>query len=213
MKILIADDHPLTLFGTKAFVESLGYPIQDICSNGITAYNLIVVHSPDIALLDINMPGMNGLEVLEKVFVQKLPTKVILLTMHKEMTIFKRAAQYNVAGYLLKENSQDELEKCLDEVKKGRQYISKSLLSELTLDHKPDTLPELEKLTFAEKKVLELVAQQKTSKQIGELLFISEKTVEGHRGNIIQKLNLPKEKNSLLIWAMKHLKTNTGYSS
>ena len=206
MKILIADDHPLTLFGTKAFVESLGYPIQDICSNGITAYNLIVAHNPAIAILDINMPGMDGLDVLEKVFIQKLPTKVILLTMHKEMTIFKRAAKYNVAGYLLKENSQDELEKCLDEVINDGKYISKSLMSELTLDHIPDITPELEKLTFAEKKVLELVAQQKTSKQIAELLFISEKTVEGHRANIIHKLHLPREKNTLLIWAMKHFK-------
>ena len=82
MKILVADDHPLTLMGTKSFVESLGYEVDDVCSNGITAYNLIISHRPAIAILDINMPGMDGLEVLEKVFTQKLKTKVILLTMH-----------------------------------------------------------------------------------------------------------------------------------
>lgn len=207
MKLLIADDHPLTLMGTKAFVESLGYKVQDVCNNGIIAFNLITSHKPNIALLDINMPGRDGLTILEKVFVQKHNTKIILLTMHKEMTVFKRANQFGVAGYLLKENSQDELQKCLEEVKKGNQYVSKSLLSELTLDQGKGDASEMALLTFAEKKILELIAQQKTSKQIAEMLFISEKTVEGHRANIISKLQLPKEKNVLLIWAMKHFKS------
>ncbi len=204
MKILIADDHPLTLIGTKGFVESLGYQVADICSNGITAYNLIVTHQPTIAILDINMPGIDGLEVLEKVFKQKLKTKVILLTMHKEMTVFKKANQLGVFGYILKENAQEELQKCLEEVKNGNKYVSKNLTNELTNNN--DVQTDLAKLTFAERKVLELIAQQKTSKQIAEMLFISEKTVEGHRGNIITKLELPKEKNTLLIWAMKYFK-------
>lgn len=204
MRILIADDHPFTLMGTKAFVESLKFKVEDVCSNGITALNLIKSHQPDIAILDINMPGMDGLEVLEKVFSQKLKTKVILLTMHKEMTVFKKASQYEVAGYILKENAQEDLAYCLDAVIKGHQYISKNLVSDLQIDNPNNSEDHLSKLTFAERKVIELVAQQKTSKQIGEMLFISEKTVEGHRTNIIQKLGLPKEKNTLLIWAMKH---------
>ncbi|MBP8156710.1 MAG: response regulator transcription factor [Leadbetterella sp.] len=204
MRILIADDHPFTLMGTKAFVESLKFKVEDVCSNGITALNLIKSHQPDIAILDINMPGMDGLDVLEKLFSQKLKTKVILLTMHKEMTIFKKARQYNVSGYILKENAQDELANCLEAVIKGLQYISKNLENELQIDAKNSSDDNLGKLTFTEKKILELVAQQKTSKQVAEMLFISEKTVEGHRTNIIQKLELPKEKNTLLIWAMKH---------
>ncbi len=205
MRILIADDHPFTLMGTKGFVESLGYKVEDICSNGITAYNLINTHQPNIAILDINMPGMDGLEVLEKVYRQKLKTKVILLTMHKEMTVFKKANQFEVAGYILKENAQEELQLCLDAVKKGNQYISKNLENDLLIDNAEEN-DALNKLTFTEKKILELIAQQKTSKQIAEMLFISEKTVEGHRSNIITKLELPKEKNVLLVWASKHLK-------
>lgn len=205
MRILIADDHPFTLMGTKGFVESLGYKVEDICSNGITAYNLINTHRPNIAILDINMPGMDGLEVLEKVYRQKIKTKVILLTMHKEMTVFKKANQFEVAGYILKENAQEELQLCLEAVKKGNQYISKNLENDLLIDNAAEN-DVLNKLTFTEKKILELIAQQKTSKQIAEMLFISEKTVEGHRSNIIQKLELPKEKNVLLIWANKHLK-------
>ena len=204
MRILIADDHPFTLMGTKGFVESLGYKVEDICSNGITALNLINTHQPNIAILDINMPGLDGLEVLEKVYRQKLKTKVILLTMHKEMTVFKKANQFEVSGYILKENAQEELQLCLESVKKGNQYVSKNLENDLLIDNSSEN-DVLNKLTFTEKKILELIAQQKTSKQIAEMLFISEKTVEGHRTNIINKLELPKEKNVLLIWASKHL--------
>ena len=206
MNILIADDHPLTLAGTKSFVESLGYTVNDTCSSGITAFNLILTHQPFIALLDINMPGLDGIEVLEKVTKQKLKTKVVLLTMHKEMTVFRKANQLGVSGYILKEHAHEELGKCLKEVINGNQYISKSLINELILDKDPDNMTNLDKLTFTERKILELIAQQKTTKQIAELLFISEKTVEGHRTNIIQKLEIPKEKNALLLWASTQFK-------
>jgi DNA-binding NarL/FixJ family response regulator len=204
MKILIADDHPLTLMGTKSFVESLGYVVGNICNDGTSAFEQIVAQKPEIAILDINMPGMDGLEILEKVYLQKLPTKVILLTMHKEMSIFNKANQYNLFGYILKEHAQDDLEICLKEVIKGNQFISKNLSSELTIDNNSEAKEGLEKLTFTEKKIVELIAQHKTSKQIAQLLFISDKTVEGHRTNIIQKLGLAKEKNTLLVWASRY---------
>ena len=205
MKILIADDHPFTLQGTKSFVESYGYKVTDTCSNGVSALNLITLHQPDIAILDINMPGLDGLDVAKKVQESKLKTKVVLLTMHKEMTIFKKANEYGIYGYILKEHAQTELEKCLIEVAKGNKYVSEFLEDDLVVDNKNDN-HELAKLTLSERKIVELIAQQKTSKQIAELLFLSEKTVEGHRSNIIEKLGLPKEKNTLLIWAIQHIK-------
>jgi DNA-binding NarL/FixJ family response regulator len=177
--------------------------------NGQDAFDFIVGNGEDekyLILLDINMPGLDGIEVLEKVNKQKLKTKVVLLTMHKEMTVFKKANQHGVFGYILKEHAQDELEKCLKEVIKGNQYISKSLINELILDNDTEVVSNIDKLTFTEKKILELIAQQKTTKQIAELLFIAEKTVEGHRTNIIQKLELPKEKNALLLWASTQFK-------
>lgn len=85
--ILISEDHPLTLMGTKTFVQGLGHHICELCSNGVTAYNMILKHKPDIAILDINMPGMNGIEILEKLALQSLRTKVILVTMHKEYSL------------------------------------------------------------------------------------------------------------------------------
>lgn len=205
MRILIADDHPFTLLGTKSFVESYGYRVEDTCSNGITALNLIKLHLPDIAILDINMPGLDGLDVAKAIQESKLRTKIILLTMHKEMTIYKKAKEYGVYGYILKEHAQTELEKCIQEVKKGHEYISIFLKDDLIKDTPNDT-NELAHLTLSERKIIELITQQKTTKQIAELLFLSEKTVEGHRSKIIDKLGLPKEKNALLIWAMQNSK-------
>ena len=204
LNILIADDHPFTLQGTKAFVESYGYKVVDTCSNGISALNLINLHAPDIAILDINMPGLDGLDLAKKIQESKLKTKIILLTMHKEITIFKKSQEYGVYGYILKEHAQEELENCIIEVRKGNIYKSKSLESDL-INNTNDVNSELSKLTLSERKIVTLVNQEKTSKQIAELLFLSERTVEGHRAKIIEKLGLPKEKNALLIWALKNL--------
>jgi two-component system nitrate/nitrite response regulator NarL len=201
MTIVIADDHPFTLQGTQSFVESYGYQVIATCANGVSALNIIQLRSPDIAVLDINMPALDGLDVAKKVQELKLKTKVILLTMHNEMTIYNKSKEYGVYGYILKEHAQGELKNCLAEVAKGNQYVSDSLLNDLISVRETGT-GELDKLTFSERKIIELIAQQKTSKQIAEMLFLSEKTIEGHRTNIIEKLGLPKEKNVLLKWAM-----------
>jgi DNA-binding NarL/FixJ family response regulator len=203
MNVLIADDHPFTLQGTKIFVESYGYKVIDTCSNGVAALNLIKLHHPDIAILDINMPGLDGLDVSLKVQESKLRTKIILLTMHKEMTIYKKAIEYGIYGYILKEHAQTELEKCLEEVSKGNRYVSSFLEDDLFQDHSNGD-NQLSKLTLSERKIIGLIAEQKTSKQIAALLFLSEKTVEGHRSNIIEKLGLPKEKNILLKWVIRN---------
>jgi DNA-binding NarL/FixJ family response regulator len=204
MRIVIADDHPFTLQGTKSFVESYGYKVIDACSNGISALNSIKLHYPDIAILDINMPGLDGLDVAKNIQENKLKTKIILLTMHKETSIYKKAKEFNVYGYILKEHAQTELEKCLQEVRKGNPYTS-IFLNDLITDN-PNDDNELANLTLSERKIIELITQQKTTKQIAELLFLSEKTVEGHRSKIIEKLGLPKEKNALLIWAIQNNK-------
>ena len=122
--VLISDDHPFTLMGTKAYVQSLGHQICDLCSNGISAYNMILKYKPDIALLDMSMPGMNGLEVLEKLQTARLDTRVILLTMHNEVSIFNRARELNVKGYVLKEFSTDVLEDCIKAVLNNETWFS-----------------------------------------------------------------------------------------
>lgn len=204
--ILIADDHPLTLFGTKAFVEHLGYKVIETCSNGLSAYTLIKVHKPKIAILDINMPGLSGLEILEKIHTEGLQTKVILITMHKEYSIYKKALEYNVGGYLIKETATNELDLCIKVVLSGNNYLSESVRNELVLDNAQQGSEELNKLTLMEQKIIELIREQKTSKQIADVFFVSEKMVEKYRSSIVEKLGLPKEKNVLLKWAMNNIK-------
>jgi DNA-binding NarL/FixJ family response regulator len=202
-KIIIADDHPVVLFGTKIFLEKKGFDVVMACENGLEAYNQIITKKPEIAVLDMSMPGLNGLEILEKLTQQKCSTKVILLTMHNDASIFNRAKALNAQGYLLKDFAMEELDKCIHEILKGHTYFSSHLTQKLTIHSSEEEDPNFKQLTFAEKKILELVADQKSTKEIAALLFISEKTVETHRGHIIKKLNIPPGKNALLIWAMK----------
>ena len=203
--VIIADDHPFSLIGTKSFMESLGYRIIDLCNNGIAALNSILASRPDLAILDVNMPGMNGIEILERLQQHRSPTKIVLLTMHNEESIFNHARKLGVNGYLLKECAAADLEKCLQAIRHGECWFSPGLTGMLVMDKaagKPDG--RISVLTFSERKVLELIASQHTTKKIAALLFISEKTVETHRRNIMQKLALPQEKNALLLWAVKN---------
>jgi DNA-binding NarL/FixJ family response regulator len=211
IKILLADDHPLTLMGTKMYIDGLGYRICELCSNGISAYNMILTKQPDIAILDINMPGMNGIEVLAKISVECPKTKVILLTMHKEMSIFKRAEALNVQGYVLKEFVTDVLGDCIKAVLSGRKWFSKELTQRLQIDTNDGNTEGVESplnaLTFAEKKIITLIQKQHSTKEIAELLFISEKTVENHRHNILKKLQLPAgDRHALVRWAIANIK-------
>lgn len=199
--ILLADDHPITVMGTKTFVENLGYTVVDTCSNGIAAYNGIVARCPDLALVDMNMPGLNGIELLEKLGRQKCATKVVLLTMHNEASIFNRAKALGAQGYVLKEFALTELADCLAAVRCGQVWNSPRL-SALSAG-KGEKEEGLSALTFSEKKIVELIADGHSSRTIAGMLFISEKTVENHRSSIIKKLSLPAEKNALLLWAMK----------
>lgn len=203
--LVIADDHPFTLMGTRSFAEGLGYTVVDVCTSGIAAYNSIQMRQPDIALLDMMMPGMNGLEIMEKLARQKSSTRVVLLTMHNEVAIFNRAIELGARGYVLKEFAVKELESCLAEVAQDRTWFSPQLRQTLVIGgDKNGAASGLEALTFSERKILELIGRQHTTKAIARMLFISEKTVENHRSSIMKKLNLPPEKNALLVWAIRN---------
>ncbi len=203
-EILIADDHPIVLMGSKTFLKSKGYNVVSTCTNGIEAYNQIVLKNPTIALIDINMPGMTGIEILRKLHEENSSTKVVLLTLQNELSIFNLAKSLGVKGFLLKEFAMEEIEKCIEVVKSGANYFSSHLEGNLFFDEDKSHNEDMAKLTFAEKKILLLVSMQRSSKEIAAVLFISEKTVETHRNHIIKKLNIPSEKNALLKWAIEN---------
>ena len=200
--IIIADDHPLLLKGLEDFLVEKGYNIIGTCQDGRDAYNLINRLEPSIAILDIQMPFMSGIEIAKKCQNNQCKTKIVLITFHKEKDLYYKAKELKIFGYILKEFALDEIENCLKTVAEGNPFFSPKIIDLLSIKESPKG--QLEVLTPSEKKILRLIAKDKTNKEIASLLFISHRTVEKHRSNIINKLNLEPKTNSLLIWAKEH---------
>lgn len=202
--IIIADDHPLLLKGLSDFLIEKGYNLIGSGNDGREAYNLIVKKNPDIAILDIQMPYLSGLEIAKKCKTQGLATKIVLITLHKEKELYEKAQELNIFGYILKEFALEEIETCIKTVTKGVPFFSSRIMELIGVTVLDDDQNELKKLTPSEKKILKLIAKDKTNKEIASQLFISYRTVEKHRSNIINKLNIEPKTNSLLIWAKEH---------
>ncbi|AXO81098.1 DNA-binding response regulator [Olleya aquimaris] len=201
VSIVIADDHPLMLRGLSDFITSKGFNIIGSAKDGQTAYNLIVKLKPDVALLDIRMPKMTGLEVAEACFKNELETKIILITFDNEEHLFDKARACNVYGYILKEFAVEEIETCIANVIKGEPYFSEEIASYLNskVTYSSDSL--LEKLTPTEIKVVKLLAEKLSTTDISKQLMSSPRTIEKHRSNIVKKLDLKRSHNELMLWA------------
>lgn len=209
--ILLADDHPLLRKGLKETIEEQSeYSVIVEANNGESALTLIEQHNPDIAILDVDMPKMNGLEVAAMVQQKKLGTKIIILTMYDNETIFNKAIDNGAKGYLLKDNAVSEINNALYTVINGNHYVTPSLSSLLIQRSENHNMRSMEHsalsiLTQTERKILRLVGDHKSNKEIAESLFISLRTVETHRNNICQKLNL-QGANALLKFALENKK-------
>jgi DNA-binding NarL/FixJ family response regulator len=207
--ILVADDHPVFRKGLIDIIsEEESLQIIADAADGKSAFKIISEKLPDIAILDINMPELTGFDVAKAMIKQKSKTKIIFLTMHKEKEILNKAFDFSAAGYILKECAVDEIIDCINFVKEGKTYISpqiSNILLERSHLHN-EYKDKIEKLSLTEKKILSLIAEEKTSREIADELFISIRTVENHRLNICHKLQLSGV-NSLLKFALdnKHL--------
>jgi DNA-binding NarL/FixJ family response regulator len=205
--IIIADDHPIYRSGIKSVVEKIPFTkIIGEAINGIDAYQLIIGLRPEIAIMDIEMPLLSGLDVCRKVMNEKHTTKIILLTMHKEKHFFNDAMSNGVSGYLLKDSAGQELINCIDVVKAGQKYVSEQIHSYLfdyiTQSDSDDFQKIKSSLTPTEKVILKLISEGKTSGEIATLLFVSPNTIENHRANMIKKLKIEGGKNALLKFAL-----------
>ena len=200
--IIIADDHPLLLKGLSDYLLEKGYNLVGSGNDGREAYNLITKVEPEIAILDIQMPYMSGLEIAKKCKSNGIKTKIVLITLHKEKELYNKAQELNIFGYILKESALEEIENCIKSVWQGVPYFSQKITEMLKQNTAEDEA--LNNLTPSEKKILKLIAKNKTNKEIASLLFISYRTVEKHRSNIINKLNLEPKTNSLLSWAKEN---------
>ncbi|RLD29944.1 MAG: DNA-binding response regulator [Bacteroidetes bacterium] len=199
--IIIADDHPLILKGLQKNLTEKKYNVIASAANGKDAYELIVKHSPDIAILDIRMPLMSGIEITKECISNNISTKIVLITFDKTIQLYREAKALNVSGYILKEFALIEIENCLASILNNNPYFSPEI-EELMSEQK--NVIDFSFLTPTEKKILKLIAENKTAKEIGEVLFTSNRTVEKHKSNIIKKLNISSSQNSLLIWAKEN---------
>lgn len=176
--------------------------------DGEEAYNLILKYRPDVALLDVEMPKMTGLEIVRRIKSENVKTKIIFLTMYKEEDMFNEAMDSGAFGYVLKENAVEDVLESVKSVYEGRYYIS-PLISDYLLKrmNKQNDLssntPSINNLTLTERKVLKLISLEKSTQQIADELHISYKTVENHRNNISKKLNLSGT-HSLVKFAIKN---------
>ena len=204
MTILIADDHPIFLSGLRDTLVQAGHSVIAAHTNGANALVGIRERQPDIAVLDISMPGMTGLEVLQALG-KGTSTRIILLTMHRDPGMYQKAVDLGARGYLLKEFAVEELSRCIEVVRSGQRYFSEALSQRFSYATTSNIPPELASLSPKELKILKMIAESRTSAQIAGDLFLSEKTVENIRSSIAKKLNLPQaQSRSLMAWALSN---------
>ncbi|WP_425076174.1 response regulator [Psychroserpens sp. S379A] len=196
--IIIADDHPLILKGLKDFLIEKEYNVIASAKNGKEAFTLIKAHQPEIAILDIQMPFLTGLQVAKKCKEENLGTKIIIITFEKSEEIYKEAKSLDVYGYILKEFAIEEVEHCIDNVLQKKSYFSPELIEYLEIKQIPK---ELEILTETELRVLQLTAKNKTAKEIADIIGCSPRTIEKHKSHIRSKLKLSSNANSIAIYA------------
>ncbi len=208
-KLLIVDDHPVFRRGLREIIgESSGFQIVGETSDGVTALHLAKELKPDIAIVDIDMPQMNGLETVRAFQKNELCVNVIFLTMYKEEDMFNAAMDLGVKAYIVKDNAADEILTALEKVAINEPFISQSMsnMRQRRNDRVKELLlskPQIEDLTAAERRILKLIAEDHTSKEIAGKLQISTKTIENHRQNICHKLKLHGS-HSLLKFAFEH---------
>lgn len=191
---LIVEDHDVTRQGLHSLLEDhLEARVVATTGEGLEAVPLIEKHEPDLVVLDLGLPGLNGLDILYKIQRLGVSTNIVVLSMHGEDSYVSEAFQLGASGYVLKGSPLDELIDAIRTVMRGEKYIS-SELSEKLIESSTDTdsqaLDRYQTLTEREREVLQLTAEGYTSREIGEQLEISHRTVEKHRENVQAKLEL-----------------------
>jgi DNA-binding NarL/FixJ family response regulator len=198
MRVLLADDHTLVRAGLRALLEDIA-EVTDIieAGDGRRALELIASEHPDVALLDIAMPGLNGLEVAERVSSESPRTRLVILSMHQSPSHVAQALRAGAVGYLLKDAAAEELGLTLRAVSRGETYLSPAISRQVVegflgraaqpagADQAAD-----DPLTPRQREILQLVAESRSTKEVAALLSLSVKTVEAHRSQIMDRLGI-----------------------
>ena len=193
IQIIIADDHAIFRRGLLTVINAEpGFTVLADTGDGESALAYIIEHEPDVAVLDVDMPGKDGFEVARAVQGKNLATGIVFLTMHNTESLFNAALDAGARGFVLKDGALPEIIDCINAVANGKKYISPQLSGYL-IDRSTRTVltaPTLKELTTSEARIVKLIAEQNTSREIADRLFISIRTVDRHRSNICEKLKL-----------------------
>jgi DNA-binding NarL/FixJ family response regulator len=193
--ILLVEDHTMVRAGLRALLERAeDIKIVGEASNGQEAIEMTTALKPDMLVMDIMMPRMNGIQAAEQIRSLKLPVSILLLSMYSDEGLIHQAIHSGVKGFVLKTSVSEELLEAIHAVALGKIFLSKSVSSivmdRVTRPYARQTDNPMDSLSPREKEIMQLVAEENTSSEIGKLLFISEKTVEKHRANLMVKLHV-----------------------
>ncbi|MFY9153807.1 MAG: response regulator transcription factor [Prolixibacteraceae bacterium] len=207
IKILLVDDHQIIIDGLKSLLkQNEEFLLAGEANNGREALRLIQMFDVDVVLMDIDMPVMNGIDTLKEISKNHPGTKVIILSMHQEAGMIKSLINIGANGYLLKSCSQDELIEAIQKVASGQSYFSTDVTLSL-LNSNPGNQSAAnqanEMLTDRETEIIKLIAEGFSNREIGSKLFISHRTVDTHRTNLMKKLNVGNIA-GLISYAMKN---------
>ena len=206
IKVMIADDHILMREGIKNLLEFDGkIKVIAEAGNGSECLEKLKVYRPDILLLDINMPEINGMEVLKILKTNKTDVKILMLTVHNEVEYLINSLEIGVDGYIMKDSESSELKRAIYMILDGKKYIQPNLIPELNykLAHRDSEKEKLEYLTKREKEILFQVASGMSNKEIAINLDISERTVKNHISSIFKKIDVS-DRTQAAVFAIKN---------
>lgn len=204
-RILIADDHPIFRSGLRALIDAeAAFAVVAEATDGEHALSLITNERPDVAILDYNMPKANGFDLLKQISQSKVNVITVMLTMHNDEAMFSKAFELGVRGYVLKDSASVDIVNCLHAVTQGQVYTSAAVTTFLLKRaSRTKAVDGLDSLTPSERKVLRLIADYKTSREIADELSISVRTVDNHRSNISGKVGVTGS-HALFKFAVQH---------
>jgi DNA-binding NarL/FixJ family response regulator len=190
VRVLLADDHGIVRQGLRAILEREGFEVVGEAADGREAIQLCERLHPEVAVLDVTMPLLNGIDAAQEIKRSHPRTKVVLLTMHTEDNFVLQSLRVGVSGFVLKQRSAEELVRAIREVCKGEIFLSAGICRTVVQAYINKTELPNESLSDRERQVLQLVAEGKTNKETASILDISPKTAEFHRAHIMEKLDI-----------------------